>query len=376
MHARLLIVAFNVVFATSISCAASPPVVDIDDMASAMGRDFVANPIHVGLSIGIIKDHEVRRFNFGSIDRNRPTPPDSSTIYELASLTKTYTGMLLAMAVNDGKIALDDDVRRYLPANCANLTFEGHPIRIVDLASHTAGLPKNLPSWVQGATPRQLLQLYGSSSRASFLQAVSKVQLKTRPGTVFEYSNAGAQLIGLVLERVYGSTFDELVQRMIATPHGMPDTGTAVASREHARYASRYDGNGQTMPELAFWRDLPAAGYLKSTINDQLRYLAWNLDETDPVVALAHRVSFRHTSERGDDIGLFWFVSSTSDGRRLIRHAGGSFGTTSFELLYPDAKIAVVLLANDADASTEKRLAEIADKLAKALADAPGRVAK
>lgn len=92
-----------------------------------------------------------------------------------------------------------------------------------------------------------------------------------------------------------------------------------------------------------------------------------NLDASDPAVALARRVVFRHTGERGDDIGLFWFLNRTRDGMRLVRHAGGSFGTTSFEILYPDAGIGVVLLANDADASTEQALSKMAVALAEAL---------
>jgi D-alanyl-D-alanine-carboxypeptidase/D-alanyl-D-alanine-endopeptidase len=339
---------------------------DIDTLASSLGARFVANPAHVGLSIGVIH-HGVRKtFNFGSIDRHRAVPPTTRTIYELASLTKSYTGMLLAKAVLDGKLALDDDVRRYLPASCANLTYRDTPVRIIDLANHTAGLPKNLPQFMADASPEKLLEQYGDMSREDFLKAVSGVRLTAQPGKQFAYSNAGAQLVGIVLERLYGASYDALVERFIAGPLGMTDTKTAVAKADLPRYAMRYDGKGHAMPELSFWRHIPAAGSLKSTVADQLRYMEWNLDESDPVVALAHRTSFRGTDERGDDIGLYWFLNR-KNGRRLVRHAGGSFGTTSFVLLYPDAKVGVVVLANDADASTEAMLSEIADKLALSL---------
>lgn len=346
---------------------------DIDALAASLGRGFVARPAHVGLSIGIVAPGKWRQFHFGSIDRLHPVAPTGQTIYELASLTKSYTGMLLAKAVVDGKVALDDDVRQYLPSAYRNLSFDGQPIRIVDLASHTSGLPKNLPAFAAGATPRQLLRQQGTVSRATFLHALAQVRLKVRPGTAFAYSNAGAQLVGIVLERAYGISYDALLRRAITAPQHMPDTGTVVAPRDAARTARRYNGQGRAMPELTFWRSLPAAGFLKSTVDDQLRYLAWNLDASDRAVALAHRVVFRGTDERGDDIGLFWFVNRTRDGMRLVRHAGGSFGTTSFELLYPDAGIGVVLLANDADASTEQALCRMADALADALAHPPLR---
>jgi D-alanyl-D-alanine-carboxypeptidase/D-alanyl-D-alanine-endopeptidase len=336
-------------------------------LAASLGRGFVANPVHVGLSIGIVTHGDTRQFHFGSIDRRQAIAPTGQTIYELASLTKSYTGMLLAKAVVEGKIALEDDVRRYLPTAYTNLSFDGQPIRIADLASHTSGLPKNLPAFAAGATPRQLLRQQGDVSRATFLRALAQVKLTVRPGTVYAYSNAGAQLIGLVLERVYDMDYASLLRRAITTPRHMPDTVTVVAPRDATRYARHYDGYGRTMPELTFWHTLPAAGFIKSTVDDQLRYLAWNLDSSDPAVALAHRVVFRHTDERGDDIGLFWFVNRTRNGTRLVRHAGGSFGTTSFALLYPDAGIGIVLLANDADSSTEQTLADMAEALADSL---------
>lgn len=362
----------SLVLLSSTLYAAPAPAQDIDTLANSLGSRFVADSAHVGLSIGVIRDGWQKTFNYGSIDRRRSVRPTPTTIYELASLTKSYTGMLLAKAVVDGKLALDDDVRRYLPASCVNLALDGYPIRIVDLANHTSGLPKNLPPFPVNANPKKLVTQYGEMSRERFLKAVAKVRLTSRPGTKFGYSNAGAQLIGIVLERIYGESYDALVARLIAGPLGMTDTTTFVGKADLPRYAMRYDGKGNPMPELSFWRHIPAAGYLKSTIADQLRYLQWNLDESDEVVALAHHMTFRGTDERGDDIGLYWFLNR-KNGQRLVRHAGGSFGTTSFAMLYPEAKVGIVLLANDAGASTETSLAEMAEILAQALMQSGAR---
>jgi D-alanyl-D-alanine-carboxypeptidase/D-alanyl-D-alanine-endopeptidase len=357
-----------IVLLAAVTVLATPPVAaataELDQVARALGHGFIANPVHVGLSIGIIQGGERRTFHFGSTRRGAAVLPTDRTIYELASLTKSYTGMLLARAVIDGKLALHDDVRRYLPSACAHLSFEGQPIRIVDLVSHTSGLPKNLPAFRAGASPQQLLHQYAGMSRPNFVAALAKLRLTVAPGVVYAYSNTGAQLAGLVLEQVYGTSYDTLIERLIATPLHMATTGTVLPDSASARFAGRYNGEGVPMPELAFWRSIPAAGFLKSTIADQLAYLAWNLDERDPVVKLAHTPTFRHTDERGDDIGMFWFLNRRSDGHRLVRHGGGSFGTTTFALLYPDAGIGVVLLANDAHGTTEQVLANIADRLA------------
>ncbi|MFL6709695.1 MAG: serine hydrolase domain-containing protein [Massilia sp.] len=352
--------------ASGAAVAGTAPPPDADALSRSLGRAFVAQSQHVGLSIGVIQGGDQKQFHFGTTDRTLRHAPGPDTIYELASLTKTYTGLLLATAVLEHKLALDDDVRRFLPPACQGLSFNGRAIRLVDLANHTAGLPKNVPAFVAGATPPQLLKQLGVPSREQFLAQLCSGRLEHPRGDGFAYSNAGSQLLGIVLEQVYGSPYDELIKRFFRVRLTMRDTVTEVRAEDLPRVAMRYDARGVAMPGLSFWAKLPAAAYLKSTIDDQLRYLRWNLDESDPVVALAHRVSYRGTDERGDDIGLAWFVGR-QHGQRLVRHAGGSFGSTSYEALYPDAGIALVLLANDADPATERSLIAIADQLAAAL---------
>lgn len=125
------------------------------------------------------------------------------------------------------------------------------------------------------------------------------------------------------------------------------------------------------MPELDIWRWIPAAGYLKSTVRDQLNYVQWNLEETNPAVALSHRTTLRDTDERGDDIGLYCFTKRLRDGTRVIRHGGGNFGSTSYFFLAPDVRTGIVLLANDADSSTESTLAAMAEDIARKIAPGP-----
>jgi hypothetical protein len=112
---------------------------------------------------------------------------------------------------------------------------------------------------------------------------------------------------------------------------------------------------------------------LKSTVRDQLNYVQWNLEETNPAVALSHRTTLRDTDERGDDIGLYWFTKRLRDGTRVIRHGGGSFGSTSYFFLEPDVRTGIVLLANDADSSTESTLAAMAIDIASKIANSSMR---
>jgi len=342
---------------------AAPQPDSIDSIVNETVSTFTHDPHHTGLSIGILKNGVRHTYNFGSTDRSVQKLPNDHTIYELASVTKTYTGILLAQAILDGKVALDDKVQKYLNGDYSNLSRGGVPVKIVHLANHTAGLPKQIRPFKNGATPAEILASYGNYTQPMFLDDLQQIKLSATPGAKFAYSNVDAQLIGIVLEKVYGMRYEELVKKYITLPNHMTDTSTKVPAVKAQRFASGYDGKGERMPEMTFWRAIPAAGFLKSTVSDQLNYLQWNLDESNPAVALAHRTLFAGTDEQGDDIALFWFTRNLPDGSREIRHAGGSFGSTSYEAIYPDTKIGIVLLANDADASTERVLKAIADAI-------------
>jgi D-alanyl-D-alanine-carboxypeptidase/D-alanyl-D-alanine-endopeptidase len=335
----------------------------IDTIVTQAASAFAHDPHHVGLSIGILKDGIRHTYHFGTIDRANHQLPTDRTIYEIASVTKTYTGILLAQAVMDGKLNLDDDVQKYLPGDFSNLSFGGVPVQIMHLANHTAGFSKQIRAFKNGASPVAILASYGNYSQAMFLQDLRQVKIADFPGTRFAYSNVDAQLLGIILEKVYHLSYEQLVAKYIARPNDMTDTSTTVPAADSGRVAVGYDGKGERMPEMTFWRAVPAAGFLKSTVSDQLNYLQWNLDEASPVVALSHRTLFTGTDEAGDDIAMFWFTRRLPDGSREIRHAGGSFGSTSYIALYPEARTGIVLLANDADASSEKELKAMAERI-------------
>lgn len=340
---------------------------DLQTIVDHAVAGFVRNPAHVGLSIGVSYAGVRSFYNYGRVVRNQAAPPTNKTIYEIASLTKSFTGLLLARAVVDGKIGLNDEVRAYLGPAYANLAYHGRAVRIVDLANHTAGLPKNVPALPSGLAPREMMAQYAAFSEAAFLQELQRVVPDTVPGTRFAYSNAGTQLLGIVLQRVYHASYGQLIRRFITRPHHLRDTGLTVNAVQQARVAPGYNGAGEPMPELTFWRTVPAAGSLKSNTRDLLAYAEWNLNEQDPVVALAHQPTFRHTSENNADIGLCWFVTPAGPGPRRVQHAGGSFGTTSYCLLQLDSQTGIVCLANDAGSTTERELRNLSQQILSAL---------
>jgi len=335
----------------------------LNEEVDKAGLKFTSNPVHVGLSIGIVENGSSHTYNYGSIEKGRQVKPTAKTIYEIASITKSFTGILLAHAVLEKKISLNDDVTKYLDGSYPGLVYEGHSVKIINLANHTSGLPKNVPDYKKSLSPEQIINLYKNVSEKRFLDEVTKIKINRIPGSQFNYSNAGAQLIGIILEKVYHMSYADLVKKYITKPNHMEDTRFSVNYSDKARFAKGYNEKGMQMPLLLQWVSVPAAASIKSTVDDMLSYLKVNMNEKAPAIALAHQVTFKHSAEGDNDIGLFWFSKTLPNGTREVMHAGGSFGTTTYCLVCPSQHIGIVCLCNDAAPGTEHELTIMCDDL-------------
>ena len=262
---------------------------------SAAGT-FLKNQQTVGLSVGIVKDGRRYIYHFGSTERDKQHPPTNRTLYAIGSITKTFTGILLAQAAVEKRLHLDDDVRKYLDGDYSNLEYHGQPIRLWQLINHTSGLPRNLPEDTDSLVGKEndaakrsvkeaaLLEGY---TQEKFLHDLRLVRLTRVPGEKFSYSNAAAQLLGLVLERVFGKSYEEIVRIKITRRLKMPGTKVTLTPAEIARIPKAYSADDAFFPALS--SRLPAAGSLKSTTADMLKYIEWNLSEKDEAVRLSHQ---------------------------------------------------------------------------------------
>lgn len=339
-----------------------------DKTVDREGRAYLSETCHVGLSIVARSGAQVRFYDYGSIVRGDTIKPTPDSVYELASVTKTFTGALAAKALVEHKMTLDEDFRAYLPGDYPNLVRNGKPITLRTLATHTSGLQRDLPD-SEGLMGKpdydhigyELAALDQGFTKSKTLAALHGVTLRSAPGTTFLYSNLGIRVISYGLEHQYHSGFADLLQRAILRPLGMHDTGFDPTAAMMARLVTPYSRYGHVQP----YHDASAgAAYgLYSTPRDMSRYLGWQLNEHDPVVARAHML-IRGTPDDGQ--ALIWNVAK-SDAQRLLWHGGGSFGMTSQMVLYPDTLDGYVLLANDACAGSEGELKGIGMKLHGAL---------
>jgi D-alanyl-D-alanine-carboxypeptidase/D-alanyl-D-alanine-endopeptidase len=330
----------------------------------AVGEFFSSDP-HVGLSIGIY-DHGKRVFyNYGTTSRSNVGLPNRRSIYEIASVTKTFTGALASKAVVDEKMTLDGDFRSYLEEPYPNLEKNGKVITLRLLAVHRAGMPKNVPDTDAlfknlnfDTLPYQLIDLEKSYDDSAYLKALHDLKLRSEPGNELVYSNFGIKLIGFGLQHVYHQSLEDLLRINISGPLGMKRTGLAVRPANKKLLVQGYSPQGKPMPYHLF--NSGAAGGLYSNAEDMVRYIGWQLDETNPVIRQSHTAIFG--VEQSVQEGMVWNMAQEGVERKLWE-SGGAFGMASQLVLFPESKIGIVLLANDGGFSSQGELGDLATKI-------------
>ncbi|WP_343691182.1 serine hydrolase [Chitinophaga sp.] len=310
----------------------------LDTIVEAAVRPYMQLSGSVGLSTGIRYNGQDYFYNYGTIRLGGDTLPDNHTIYEIGSITKTFTSTLLALAVVQKKVTLDQPITEFLPDSvAANPALKG--ITLKQLANHTAGFPK-LPSNLDWTRPEQPYEHY---DQAHLFRYMKTATLVSTPGKVYAYSNLGVGLLGVILERIYGMDYAALVSKYITGPQGMKHTGIAV----YGKTAQGYDG---TLRAAEMWdmNSVKSAGMLRSDAADLLKYATLQLEEgKDPLhqaITLAHQPTFNDGTTK---IGLAWnYVQQQDD---WIWHNGMTGGFRSYLVADTATHNAVVVLANSSN---------------------------
>jgi serine-type D-Ala-D-Ala carboxypeptidase/endopeptidase len=297
----------------------------------------------VGIVVGVIEPKGSRLISYGGLDEDDPRPLSGDTIFEIGSVTKVFTSLLLADMVERGEVALADPVAKYLPVSVKVPQRGGRVITLQDLATHTSGLPR-LPG---NLTPKDQANPYADYSVEQLYQFLSTYELTRDIGSKYEYSNLGGGLLGHVLARRAGMDYEALVKTRICAPLEMTSTVITITPEMKTRLAAGHDASMAPAPN---W-DLPTlagAGALRSTANDMLAFLAANLGYKKSPLAAAMAAMLkvrRPTGSPGLEIALGWHIF-TSNGNDIIWHNGGTGGYRSFVGYDPKAGAGVVVLSN------------------------------
>jgi len=302
----------------------------------------------VGIVVGVIEPAGRRVVSYGHLATNDPRPLDGDTVYEIGSITKVFTSLLLADAVRRGEVALTDPVGKFLPAR-VKVPERGRAISLEDLATHTSGLPR-MPS---NFAPKDPANPYADYSFENLYTFLSGYQLPRDAGSEYEYSNLGGGLLGHALTLATRSTdYETMVVKRVAAPLGMTNTAITLSPSMKSRLAV---GHGATLQPVANW-DLPAlagAGALRSTTNDLLTFLAANLGEvkTPLAPAMADMLKVRRPTPAPNlAVALGWHVLTTN-GKEIIWHNGGTAGYRTFIGFDQKARVGVVVLSNTGTAA-------------------------
>ena len=235
---------------------------------------------------------------YGNLANGDPRTLDGDTIFEIGSVTKVFTSLLLADMVNRKEVALDDPAAKYLPENVRMPERSGKSITLLDLSTHSSGLPR-LPGNLKPKDPRNP---YADYSVDDLYQFLSGYTLPRDPGSEFEYSNLGAGLLGHLLAYRAGTDYESLIGTRITQPLSMPDTGITLSSSMKQRMAT---GHNAMLAPVANW-DLPTlagAGALRSSANDMLTFLEAFLGYKESPLAPAMKamLEVRRPAGQADD---------------------------------------------------------------------------
>lgn len=311
----------------------------------SLARAFEANQKIPGLVVGTVDSSGRRAFRYGVASIEDSVRLRSSTCFEIGSVTKLFTALLLAEMVQRDTVDLTDPIGRYLPDSVHVPAFEGQPIELRHLATHTSGLPR-LPDNFTPSNPADPYADYTVRELYAFLDGV---ELSRSPGARYAYSNVGGGLLGHLVARQADTSYVALLRTRVLRPLDLEDTGLPAASnRPGEEHAIGYGMTGRAA--YWHWDVLAGAGALHSTPDDLLRFLQLQLRPEKTSLAAAIRLTheIRHRSSDQQAVALGWHVTTTSDGTRTYWHNGGTGGFRSFVGFVPAEEIALVVLANKA----------------------------
>lgn len=271
----------------------------------------------------------------GTAGRHDPRPVTGRTRFELGSLTKTFTGLLLAEMADRGEVDPADPVRRHLPVGAA--PHLGREVTLERLATHTAGLPRLPPGLALRAVPRWRTNPYRDFAAADFAAALRRTQARA-PGR-YRYSNLGVALLGEALAGAAGLPYPELLAERVLRPLGLHDTDCSTS----AQVTGHLRGRPRPPWEVP---GMPAAGALRSSALDVLRYLTAHLPPCTGPLGRAAAEATRPRVPAGDhEVCLVWNLRRR-EGRELLFHSGGTRGCTTFAAFSPTTSTVLAALAN------------------------------
>ncbi|WP_232731528.1 serine hydrolase domain-containing protein [Tenacibaculum sp. SZ-18] len=292
------------------------------------------------------KNGETYHNFYGKINENQGKPNDS-THFEIASISKVFAGSLVAKAVIERKIRLDDDIRSFLKGEYPNLEFEGIPITIKNLLTHTLGFKERRPPkldkiWNDVSEGKYEVKPI-EYSIDEFLDELKTVELDKKPGTFYTYNSVGSELIAYILEQVYKDSFENILESFLKSLE-MNDTYLEGCREESRFLITGYNDKGNQAPKTRKIL-LGAGGAMISTLPDLIKFMKFQLESEDPLIKESTKELY--SDREGDKTDYLWDVDLAEEEGFYYKKTGTSDGVQSVLLICPDTNYGLILIVNN-----------------------------
>ena len=310
---------------TLITCTASKSQ-SLQEAMDGVAQELLEDRRFHSTTIAVYKDGKSIIRHYGELTQGLGNPPTDSSLYDIASVTKTFTGTLAAKAVLEGRLKLEDDIRNFLEEGYTNLQYNREKITVQHLLTHRSGFPNF-------ALARE--------NKAAFLEALKTIDITQKPGSSYQYSNTAPELMAFILEKVYGIPYHDLVSQYIFNPSGMKMARFSLVGVDEKNIVNGYDSE---KPVEKLRRNLwDGSSGLHATASDLLKYAQLQLDTSNIVVKEAHKKLAE--SPYDFDLGYYWHIADEG-GQTVYRHHGGTYGMQNWFMVYPEENIGIAMLTN------------------------------
>jgi serine-type D-Ala-D-Ala carboxypeptidase/endopeptidase len=310
-----------------------------------------------GFILTAVRNGETAFAGFGKVTDKSDKAPDADTMFRIASISKVFCGEVLASMVLDGKVRFSDRLQDRLGYDVTLPERDRHPIRLIDLATHTSGLPREVPR-ADGPPDDP----FSTNTKETQIADLRTDPLLFPPGTAALYSNYGFDLLGAALANAGGKSYAALLAERVLDPIGMKDTVFNLRPGDAARVMQGHNFDGSPLPAVQTPDSIACAGGLHTTANDMARWMKWHLDRfaaTDRELRLLDHAAYLYrdglTAVSGlddagpmDAMGLGWVINMPSANRPLILQKSGALqGGFAYLAIAPTRGVAAFFVMNE-----------------------------
>jgi D-alanyl-D-alanine-carboxypeptidase/D-alanyl-D-alanine-endopeptidase len=344
----------------------------LDETVSFTGQVLFLEHKVPALVIGAVRNGEISVHGFGERSEGG-SAPDGETVLRIGSITKAFTGQVLANLVAEGKLGFTDTLATHAPGLTSGANNAVQRIRLIDLATHSAGLPREMPH-----EPGPENDPFATITREALAGWLKKATPIYPPGSGVLYSNVGFDMLAIALANAAKTPYPQLLDQHVTGPLGLKDTTFAPTDAQKARFMQGHGFDGKPLPDVPTGSVIVGAGGLYSTPNDLLRWMQWHLDrnaKADAEVRLLDHAIYlvrdglnpvygMDESGQMDAMGLAWVaMMPKADHPFILQKAGGLQGTFTYIAFAPEHGIAVFVAINKFDFGAAMAMAEAANEL-------------